>query len=104
MPSQRKKGKKQVTCHFHGGEWSVANEVMDATGESLTEVVKRMIRKPESDILERQKSERRHHKANFWLDEEDRNILKGLSKETGLNMNDVIRVLLLDDAKRKGII
>lgn len=104
MPSQRKKGKKQVTCHFHGGEWSVASDVMEATGENLTEAVKRLIRNPDSDILSRQKTERRRHKANFWLDEEDRNILKCLSKETGLNMNDVIRVLLLDDAKRKGII
>lgn len=104
MPSQRKKGKKQVTCHFYGGEWSVANEMIKATGESLTDVVKRLIHDPDSSILERQKSVKRRHKANFWLEEEDRNILKFLSKETGLNANNVIRVLLLDDAKRKGII
>ena len=43
-------------------------------------------------------------KVSFWLTEAERNLLKEAADKEGLNMSDVIRTLLINNAKQCGII
>ena len=43
-------------------------------------------------------------KVSFWLTEAERNLLKDAAEKEGLNMSDVIRTLLINNAKAKGIL
>ena len=43
-------------------------------------------------------------KVGFWLTEAERSLLKDAADEAGLNMSDMIREILINHAKKKGII
>lgn len=43
-------------------------------------------------------------KVSFWLTEAERNLLKEAADKEGLNMSDVISTLLINNAKKKGIL